>query len=98
MYIYKQYTHCILLQNISTGLKLFWDHFPKKQNSEWDLDPPTHFQSKLGFFEFFSLQSPLGDQVSATNWDMIVEAMSTNLALISPATDLPKDSDPFSPG
>ena len=38
----------ILLQNISTGLELFWDDL--KKNSESDLDPPTHFHSKLGFF------------------------------------------------
>ena len=38
----------ILLQNISTSLELFWDDL--KKNSEWDLDPPTHFHSKLGFF------------------------------------------------
>ena len=31
--IYRQNTYGILLQNISTGLELFWDDFPKK-NSE----------------------------------------------------------------
>ena len=55
--IYRQNTYGILLQNISTGLELVWDDFPKK-NSDWDLDPPTHFHSNLGFFEFFSLHSP----------------------------------------
>ena len=56
--IYRQNTYGILLQNISTGLKLFWDDFPQK-NSEWDLEPPIHFHSILGFLDFFSLHSPL---------------------------------------
>ena len=63
LYIYRQNTHgtVTLLQNISTGLRLFWDNFPTKQKilSETWLDPPTHFHSNLGFLAFFSLQSPL---------------------------------------
>ena len=39
-----------LLQNISTGLELFWDDFQKKVKT-WT-HPPTHFHSKLGFFFF----------------------------------------------
>ena len=32
-----------------------WDDFPKerKENSEWDLELPTHFHRQLGFLEFF---------------------------------------------
>ena len=55
--IYRQNTYGILLQNISTGLELFWDDL-KKKNSEWYLDPPTHFHSNLGFLEFFSFAQP----------------------------------------
>ena len=32
--------------------------FSENKNSEWDLDPPTHFHSKLEFLEFFSLPNP----------------------------------------
>ena len=32
----------VILQNICTGLYVFWDDCPQK-NSWWDLDPPTHF-------------------------------------------------------
>ena len=57
--IYRQNTHGILglLQNINTGLGLFWDDFPKK--SKWDLDPPTHFHINLGFFEKKFVAKPL---------------------------------------
>ena len=59
MYNYRQNTHDILLQNIRTGLGLFWDDFPTTTNSEWDLDPPTHFHSNLEFFEFcFRCKAP----------------------------------------
>ena len=41
MSIYRQDTHSILLKNISTGLGLFWEDFPKKILR--NLDPPgTH--------------------------------------------------------
>ena len=51
--MYRQNTHGILLKNICTGLGLFWADFPTTTtNSEWDLDPPTHFHSNLGFLEF----------------------------------------------
>ena len=52
MYLQTEYIAYGILPvtpNISTGLELFWDDFPQK-NSEWDLDPPTHFHSNLGFF------------------------------------------------
>ena len=49
MYVQTEYTWC-------TGLGLFWDNFQK--NSDWDLDPPTHFHSNLGFLELFSLKAP----------------------------------------
>ena len=40
--MYRQNTHGILLQNISTGLGLFWDDFPpKKIPSEIWTHPPT---------------------------------------------------------
>ena len=51
-------TDGILLQNISTGLGLFWDDFPTKQKFRVRPGPTSHFHSNLGFFEFFSLQSP----------------------------------------
>ena len=39
----KKNTHGILLQNISTGLELFWDDFQKEKNpSETWTHPPTH--------------------------------------------------------
>ena len=41
-----------LLQNISTGLGLFWDDYKKILR---DLDPPTHFHGQLGFLEFVLL-------------------------------------------
>ena len=34
-------------------------HFQKKLYSELGLDPPTHFQVFLEFFEFFNLAKPL---------------------------------------
>ena len=52
--MYRHNTHGILLlllQNISTGLGLFWDDFPQNKITERDLDPPTHFHSNLGFLE-----------------------------------------------
>ena len=61
MCIYRQNTHGILLQNISTGLGLFWEDFPKKKFRvrPRPTHPPTHFHSNLGCLEFFfSLQSP----------------------------------------
>ena len=36
----------------------------KKKNSEWDLDPPTHFHSKVGFMELFFL-------CKAPNWAIV---------------------------
>ena len=42
-----------------TGLEQFWDDLKKKFRMRPGPTPPTHFHSKLGFFEFFSLQSPL---------------------------------------
>ena len=52
--MYRQNTHGILLQNISTGVEQFWDDFPKINPHEtWT--PPTHFHTKFGFFEFFFL-------------------------------------------
>ena len=53
MYIYEQNTHGILLQNISAGLGLFWDNFPKKNPSETWTHPPT---STVEFLNFFTLQ------------------------------------------
>ena len=50
--IYKQNTHGIVLQKISTGLELFWDDFPKNKI-------PTHFHSKLGFLEFVFFAKPV---------------------------------------
>ena len=55
--MYRQNTHGILLQNISTGLWLCWDDFPKKIQVR--PGPPTHFHGNLGFLEFFSLQNYL---------------------------------------
>ena len=55
--IYRQNTHGILLQNISTGLGVFWDDF-EEQNSAWDLDPPTHFHSNLGFKKKILCKAP----------------------------------------
>ena len=47
-----------VLQNISTGLGLFWDDF--QQRKKFRVRPgPTHFHSQLRFREFFSLQSPV---------------------------------------
>ena len=45
----------VYLQNISTSLGLFWDHFPNKK-SQWDLDLQMHFHSLL---DCFTLQSHL---------------------------------------
>ena len=55
--MYKQNTHGILLQNISTGLGLFWDDFPKqiKNPSETGTHPPTSIVI-LDFWEKNSLQ------------------------------------------
>ena len=50
-------THSILLQNISTGLELFWDDFPPKKFRVRP-GPTTHFHTKLGFFEFFLCKAP----------------------------------------
>ena len=45
--MYRHNTHGVgLLQNISTGLGLFWDDLPQQQNIS-----PTHFHSNLGFLE-----------------------------------------------
>ena len=38
--MYRQNTHGILLQNISTGLGLFWDDLKKKPSETWT-HPPT---------------------------------------------------------
>ena len=62
LYMQTEYTwYATVLQNISTGVGLFWDDFPQKKILR-DLDPPTHFHSNLGFF---SLQSPLSLQFLA---------------------------------
>ena len=50
----EQNTHGILLQNISTGLGLFWDNFQKTILSE---TPISIVNSD--FLNFFTLQSPL---------------------------------------
>ena len=70
--IYKQNTHGILLQNISTGLELFWDDFPnKKIQSETWTNPPTSIVNS-DFWKCFSLQSPkancLRDEFTCT-WE-----------------------------
>ena len=47
------------LQNSSTGLRLFWDDFPKNLSETWT-HPPTHVHSKLGFiFIYFYFANPL---------------------------------------
>ena len=52
--IYKQNTHVILPQNISTRvIGVFWDDFPILF-SEWDMDTSTLFQSYFGFFFNFA--------------------------------------------
>ena len=55
---YKQNTHGIVHQTISTGLELFWDDFPhKKIQSETWTHPPTSIVNS-DFWHFFTLQSP----------------------------------------
>ena len=64
--MYRQNTHGILLQNISTGLGLFWDDFhQKKKNipSETWSHPPTS-KVFLDFFYFFLFTWPLSSPVS----------------------------------
>ena len=56
--MYRQNTHGILLQNISTGLGLFWDDFPKKKKKKktWT-HPPTSIVIS-DFLNFFLCKAP----------------------------------------
>ena len=49
---YRQNTYGILLQNVSTGLELFWDDFQKKIRVRPE---PAPFHSNLRFLEFVFL-------------------------------------------
>ena len=53
MHIYTEYMG-ILLQNICTGLELFWDDFPKTIPSETWTHPPT----SIVFSDFFLFTAP----------------------------------------
>ena len=56
--IYRQNTHGLLLQNISTGLGLFWDDFPHKNiPSETWIHPPTSIVIS-DFWIFFLCNTP----------------------------------------
>ena len=54
VYIYRQNTHGILLQNISTGLGLFWEDFQKKKKNSHPLTSIVISDC----WNFVSLQSP----------------------------------------
>ena len=56
--IYKQNTYGILLQNISTGLGIFWDDFTGTQNpSETWTHPPTSIVNS-DFLNFLFCNAP----------------------------------------
>ena len=54
---YKQNTHGILLQNISTGFELFWDDFPTNKqipSETWTHPPMSIVNSDFENFSFFA--------------------------------------------
>ena len=68
--MYRQNTYGILLQNISTGLQLFWDYFFHKKNpSETWTHPPTSIVIS-DFFLFFLCTAPKGKHWKAKKTDV----------------------------
>ena len=58
MYIQTEYT-LVITPNYQYWFSAILGWFSKKNNSEWGLDPPTHFHSKLGFLEKHFFAKPL---------------------------------------
>ena len=65
MHIQTEYKYGILLQNITTGLGLFWDDFPKKNPSvTWTHSPTATVISD--FWNFFFFAEPLRKNATFT--------------------------------